>query len=136
MNNKENVENYTIMMNNYRPDTSELDKLTEQRKKLEEKTNKLKEENKLLQDQLIKSKQKLKKEEQDFLKAKGNRFKSIDEFNAYTDGYLDARDEVIELLEKQEEQELKILEKESRNFIYRIPVIAWFIHHIFNKDKN
>lgn len=124
------------MMNNYKHDNSELDKLREQRKDLEEKTKKLKEENKVLQEQLIKSKQKLKKEEQDFLKSKGNRFKSIDEFNAYTDGYLEGRDEIIELLETQEEQELKMLEKESRNFIHRIPVISWFIHHIFTKNKN
>ena len=132
---KENVEKYTDMMNNYKPDTTELDKLRSQRKKLEEKTKKLKEENKVLQEQLIKSKQKLEKEEQDFLKSKGNRFKSIDEYNAYTDGYLDARDEIIELLDKEEEQELEILEKESKNFIYRIPVIAWFIKYLFNKNK-
>ena len=124
------------MMNTYKPDTTELYKLRKKRKELEAKTKKLKEENKKLQEQLRKSRQKLRQEEQEFLESRGTTFKSIDELNAYTDGYISGRDEVIELLEQKEEQELKMLEKESRNFIYRLPVIAWFINHLFNKHKN
>lgn len=131
-----NIEKYTNMMNTYKPDTTELDKLREKRKELEEKTKKLKEENKKLQEQLRKSNQKLRKEEQEFLESRETKFKRIDELNAYTDGYISGRDEVIELLEQKEEKELKMLEKESRNFIYRLPVIAWFINHLFNKHKN